>query len=314
MIWKIGLFLIRRLFIAILAVFALASATFFLTRLIPGDPFAEEQTMLPETLAALRHHYGLDDPLFVQYIRYLKGIATLDLGPSLKYPSETVNQIIINGFPLSATLGLEALLLAIPLGLLLGSFAARYSRGWANVGAVSITVFGVSVPSFVLATSLQFLFAIYFPLFPVARWGSFWHTVLPATALAIGPACFIGRLLRASMLEVFSMQYIQTARMKGLPESKILCIHVWKNAILPVISYLGPVTTNVLVGSFIVERVFGIPGLGQWFVNSVINRDYPVIGGLTLLYSALLIAVHTAIDLLVALLHPSTAQTMRGEA
>ena len=303
-------FLIRRFLLALCAIFIVATVTFFLMKSIPGDPFAEEMQMSSkESMQALRKHYGLDDPLSVQYVRYIKQIFSLDFGTSLKNQSQKVTTIIKNGFPISAMIGVEALLLAIPLGLLFGTFAALYAKGWPNMACVTLSILGVSIPSFVLASSLQFLFAIYIPIFPVARHGTFMHTVLPAIALAMGPACFIARLLRANMLEILNQQYIQTARLKGLANTRIMFVHVWKNAILPIVAYLGPVSANVLVGSFVVERIFGIPGLGQWFVNGVINRDYPVIGGLTLFYSILLIGINTGIDLLTAFLNP-TAQTL----
>ncbi len=300
-------FLLRRFWISVITLFAIASATFLLMHLVPGDPFAEESISAPkETLTALRHYYGLEDPLHLQYSRYILQVFTFDFGPSLKYPSQTVTQIIFGGLPISATLGLEALFFALPCGVLFGALSALNSRGYSNVFFTSGAVLGVSVPTFVLAAGLQFLFAFYFPLFPVARWGTFAHTILPALALAIGPCCYVARLLRVNMLEVFTKEYVQVARLKGLKEERVIFIHVLKNAIIPILSYLGPVTTNVLVGSFAVERVFGIPGLGLWFVNSVINRDFPVIGGLTIFYSMLLIFNHTVIDLLSALLNPES--------
>lgn len=300
-------FLLRRLCLAIITVFIVASATFILMKSIPGDPFAEEmQTASKESIAALRRHYGLDDPLDEQYIRYLKQICVLQFGPSLKTPSQTVNQIIIGAFPISAAIGLFALAIAIPCGMILGSYAAITKRSWSKWLSFSLTIFGVSLPSFVIASTLQFLFALYFPLFPVARWGTFSHAVLPALSLAIGPCCFIARLLRANILEVLESQYVQTARLKGLSEFRIMTVHVWKNSIIPIVSYLGPVTANILVGSFVVEYVFGIPGLGQWFVNGIINRDYPVVGGLTLFYSILLISINTSIDIFTAFLNPGT--------
>ena len=305
MLKAIGNFLLRRFWVSLLTLFAIASATFLLMHLIPGDPFAEEAINAPpETLKAIRRFYGLEDPLHLQYARYLLQVITFDFGPSLKYPSQTVNQIIFGGLPISMTLGIEALLFAIPFGILFGALSALNSRGYSNVAMTSLAVLGVSIPTFVLAAGLQFLFAFHYPLFPVARWGTFSHTILPALSLAIGPACYIARLLRVNMLEVFNKEYVQVARLKGLTEKRIVFVHVLKNAIIPILSYLGPVTTNVLVGSFAVERVFGIPGLGLWFVNSVINRDFPVIGGLTIFYSILLIFNHTVIDLLQGLLNP----------
>lgn len=300
----ITLFLFRRFLLAIVTIFLVASASFFLMRAIPGDPFSDEQSTSEASITAMRSYYGLNDPLHTQYLRYIGQIFRFDFGPSLKYPSQTVNQIISGGFPISAMIGAEALIIAIPLGMLLGSLAALYNRGFSGAGLASLSIFGVSVPSFVLATSFQFLFAIYFPLFPVARFGTFSHSVLPAFSLAVGPACYIARLLRASILDVQNLPYIQTARLKGLSESRIMITHVWKNALIPILAYLGPVTTNILVGSFVVERIFGIPGLGQWFVNGVINRDYPVIGGLTVFYSMLLLCIHSGIDIITSFFNP----------
>lgn len=312
---EIASFLLKRIALSLITVLAVATATFFLMKSIPGDPFAEEmQTCSKTSIDALRRQHGLDDPLHTQYIRYVKQIFSLDFGRSLKYPSQTVNQIILGGFPISATIGLQALLLAIPIGIVLGSLAALSKNRSGDISWLTVTIFGVSVPSFVIATSIQFLFAIYLPLFPVARWGTFSHTVLPTIALAIGPCCFIARLLRANILEVLNAQYVQTARLKGLSQMRLIGVHVLKNAIIPIISYLGPVTTNVLVGSFVVERVFGIPGLGQWFVNGIINRDYPVIGGLTLFYSMLLISIHTVIDLITAMLNPAAKALSKKSA
>lgn len=298
------LFLLRRLLFAALTIFIIASVTFILMKCTPGDPFMDEQNMPKECLLALRTYYGLEDPLLVQYTRYIREIFTFDFGPSLKYPSQSVNQIIKEGFPVSCTLGLLALTIAIPCGMILGSLAAFKKDRAIDYTAHAFCVFGLSIPSFVMAATLQYLFAIAIPLFPVARWGSFLHMPLPAIALSIGPMCMIMKLFRTSILDVLQQQYIHTAKVKGLSNVRIIAIHVWKNAALSIITYLGPVTANILVGSFIVERVFGIPGLGQWFVTGVLNRDYSVIGGLTIFYSIILLAVHTVIDFILRLLDP----------
>lgn len=301
---NILLFLVKRLTLSLLAIFIIATCTFVLMKSVPGDPFQDEQGMPQESLAAIRKYYGLEDSLFDQYKKYVISIFSLNFGPSLKYPSQSVNEIILQGFPISCTLGFLALCLAIPAGLLFGTIAAVYKHTIVDTALHAGCVLGLSIPSFVLAALIQFLFAILIPLFPVARWGSPAQAVLPAIALSIGPACMITKLIRASVLDVLQQQYIHTARAKGLSLSRIFFIHVWKNALLPILSYLGPVTANVLVGSFIVERVFGIPGLGQWFVTGVLNRDYSVIGGLTVFYSTILLMVHTMIDLSYALLDP----------
>lgn len=259
----------------------------------------------------LRSYYGLDDPISVQYMRYIKSVFSFDFGPSLKYPSRSVTDIIIDGFPISALIGFEALFFALPIGMLFGSLAAIYHHKIQDTCIGLGAAIGVSIPSFVMATGLQFLFAIVFPIFPIARWGTSMHTILPALSLSIGPACIIARLLRASTLEVLHKQYIHTAYCKGLSQIRVLRSHVWKNSILPILSYLGPLTTNVLLGSFIVEKVFAIPGLGQWFVNGVLNRDYPVIGGLTLFYSMVLLCNHTVIDFLLTVVDPRIQEETR---
>lgn len=301
---NISLFLLKRLLVSCGTIFLIATATFALMKLAPGDPFMDDQGMPEEARMVLRRHYGLEDPLMTQYFRYVSSIFTFDFGPSLKYPSQSVNEIIKDGFPVSCTLGFLALTLAIPTGLILGTAAALKKNCSVDIACHALTVIGLSVPSFVFAACLQFFFAIWIPIFPVARWGDLMHAVLPSIALAAGPTCMILKLFRASILDVIQTQYIHTARVKGLSTPRILFIHVWKNAALPVITYLGPVTANILVGSFIVERVFGIPGLGQWFVNGVLNRDYAVIGGLTVFYSIVLLSIHTFIDMMYALFDP----------
>lgn len=265
--------------------------------IVPGDPFQEEQGVPEEVMVAIRHKWGLDRSLPVQYLCYLTQLLQGDLGNSMRYPSETVFGIISNGLPISIYLGCQALLIAVPLGILLGSLSARHANRRFDIAATIASTLGVSVPSFVVAAILQLCFSLYLPLFPVARWGTFSHTILPSLALALGPTCGITRMMRASVLDTLTKDYVIIARMKGLPEWRVLLFHVIPNAILPIIHYLGPTTANLLVGSFVVERVFGIPGLGQWFVNGVMTRDYPVIGGLTLFYSIILFSVHSAIDL-----------------
>ena len=301
---KVFIFLLRRFLFSALTIFVIATLTFLLMKAAPGDPFMDDQGMPEECLLALRTFYGLEQPLHVQYMRYISEIFTFDFGPSLKYPAQSVNQIIRDGFPVSCTLGLLALCIAIPLGMIVGTIAALKRNSFFDMVSHAFCVLGLSIPSFVLASSLQFIFAICLSFFPVARWGTVMHMPLPALALAIGPSCMIIKLFRASILEVLQQQYIHTARVKGLSGSRILILHIWKNAALPIITYLGPVSANILVGSFIVERVFGIPGLGQWFVNGVLNRDYSVIGGLTIFYSIILLGIHTIIDLLYACLDP----------
>jgi oligopeptide transport system permease protein len=287
-----------------MSLFVVVTLTFFLTHVIPGDPFTDEEAIPEEILKALYHHYGLDKPLYVQFGTYLGNLLQGDLGPSFKYQGRMVNEIIGEGFPISLTLGMEALLIAISGGIVLGSFAAFKRGRWHDQSAMLMAVLGISVPSFILATILQYLFAMQLDWFPVARWGSFAQSVLPALALSALPMAMIARLTRASMVEVLEQDYILTAKSKGLSSVQIIFKHALRNALLPVVTYLGPLTANVLTGSFVVEKIFGIPGLGQWFVMSVANRDYTLIMSLTIFYSAVLMVCVFIVDCVYSLLDP----------
>jgi len=297
-------YLVKKALILIASLFVIASLTFFLMQAIPGDPFTQEQAIPEEILKAMYKHYGLDQPWYVQYGKYLKGIITWDLGPSFKYQGRTVNQIIQEGFPVSLTLGLEALFIAIICGVALGSIASLKHLRWQDHLTMTVAVLGISVPSFILATFLQYILAMKLDLLPVARWGSFSQSIMPALALAALPLAFIARLTRANMVEILQQDYIQTAKSKGLNNFQIICKHALRNALLPVITYLGPLTAAVLTGSFAVEKIFGIPGLGQWFVMSITNRDYTVIMGTTIFYSALLMLSVFFVDILYCLIDP----------
>lgn len=288
----------------IMALFVVVSATFFLMKAIPGDPFMQEQAIPQEILDALRNHYHLNDPWYSQYGQYLKSVATWNLGPSFKYKARTVNEIIARGFPVSAILGLEALFIALGFGTLLGVIAALKQHKWQDYMAMIIAVIGLSVPSFVLASFLQYIFSIKLGLLPVARWGTFAHTILPALSLAGLPMAFIARLTRSSMLEVLRNEYIKTARAKGLGYFRVVIRHCLRNAFLPVLTYLGPLLANILIGSFVVEKIFGIPGLGQWFVTAISNRDYTVIMGMTVFYSIILLITVFLVDVAYTLLDP----------
>ena len=297
-------FLVKKGCILLTSLLVVATLTFFLMHVIPGDPFVQERAVPEEILKALHKHYGLDEPLYVQYGRYLKGLLTFDLGPSFKYQGRTVNEIISEGFPVSLILGTEALLVALGAGLILGVVAALRHLRWQDHLAMVTSVIGISVPSFILATFLQYLLAMKLDCFPVARWGSFSQTILPALSLSALPMAFIARLTRASMVEVLQEDYIKTAKCKGLNNAQIIWRHVMRNAILPVVTYLGPLMASVFTGSFAVEKIFGIPGLGQWFVMCITNRDYTVIMGTTVFYSALLMLSVFIVDVLYCYIDP----------
>ena len=282
----------------------MVTLTFILMKSIPGDPFMEEQAIPEEIKQSLFAHYGLDQPFHIQYLQYLKGVVTWDLGPSFKYEGRTVNDIINDGFFVSASLGALALIIALFWGVLWGSIAAFFRGKWQDHTSMTIAVLGMSMPSFLMATILQYGFAIKLGILPIARWGSFEHMILPAIALSAFPSAFIARLTRASMVEVLEKDYILTARSKGLSNFKIWKNHILKNSLLPVVSYMGTLVTNVLTGSFVVEKIFGIPGLGSWFVNSITNRDYTIILGLAIFYSLILMAVIFIVDVLYFFIDP----------
>ena len=294
---KKGVILLSSLFLVI-------ALTFVLMHAIPGDPFVQDKAIPEEILKALHAHYGLDQPLYVQFGKYLDGLLHFELGPSFKYEGRTVNSIIADGFPVSFCLGMQALVIAVFGGITLGAIASLNHLRWQDHITMLIAVIGISVPSFILASFLQYIFAMKLSLLPVARWGSFAQTIMPSIALAALPTAFIARLTRANMVEVLEQDYIQTAKSKGLNPFQIVMRHVLRNALLPVITYLGPLTASVMTGSFAIEKIFGIPGLGTWFVTSITNRDYTVIMGTTLFYSAILLLCVFCVDVLCCLVDP----------
>ncbi|MFO1444792.1 ABC transporter permease [Bacillus sp. Bva_UNVM-123] len=294
----------KRLLFMLITLWLIITATFFFMRIAPGNPFTSEKKMPPEIEANLNAHFGLDQPWYVQYGEYLVRIVNWDFGPSFKYKAQTVNDLINEGFPVSFVLGMEAIFLAVSIGVLLGIIAALKHNKWQDYSAMIFAVLGISVPSFIMASVLQYIFAIKLGIFPVARWESFMHTVLPAVALASTPMAFIARLTRSSMLEVLNNDYIRTAKAKGLSQGVITVRHAIRNALLPVVTYMGPLTAGILTGSFIIERIFGIPGLGAHFVTSIGNRDYTVIMGVTVFYSILLLLSILLVDIAYGIIDP----------
>lgn len=297
-------YLIRKFLAFSCSLFVIASLTFFLMKMVPGDPFSDEQALRHDMHEALRQQYGLHEPWYIQYGNYLANLAQGKLGYSFKYPGRSVNNIIQEGFANSAWLGLQAFSMALVFGISLGTFSALHSHRWQDRCILILTTAGIAIPSFIVAALLQYALAIYFPLFPLARWGTFTQTILPSLALSAAPMAFITRMTRGGLLEVLQTDYIKLARAKGLPLTFWLRRHALRNALLPVLSYLGPLLANVLVGSFVIEKIFSIPGLGQWFINSVANRDYPLIMGLTLFYSVLLLGAVFFVDLLYGIWDP----------
>lgn len=303
----------QRLVMMVITLWVVITLTFFLMHAIPGDPFSKEGTQPEAVKENLNKYYGLDKPLSEQYFIYLNNLLHGDLGPSFTSKTRTVNDIIADTFPVSARLGAQALLIALVFGLILGTLAALKHNTAIDYTAMVIAILGVSIPSMVLAPLLIKVFAVELGWFPIARWGTFSHTVLPSIALGMHSMAFIARLMRSSMLEVLSQDYIRTARAKGLNSFQVVSRHGIRNAILPIITILGPLSAAILTGSFVVEQVFGIPGLGKYFVTSVNNRDYSLIMGVTIFYSVILITLNFIVDLAYGLIDPRIKLGAGGE-
>ncbi len=297
-------FLVKKFTILIFSLWCVVTGTFFLMHAVPGDPFIGDRIIPEEVMRSLYAQYGLDQPLWVQYGKYLNQVLHGNLGISMVYPGRSVNQFIAEGLPISAWIGMQALLLAVPSGILLGTWAALRRAQWQDTFAMVLSTLFLSVPNFVLSSLLQYVFAVKLQWLPVARFHSFAHTILPTIALAAMPTAYIARLTRSNMVEVLQHDYIRTALAKGLPLFRVALVHGLRNAILPVIAYLGPVIAWILTGSFMIEKIFAIPGLGQWMIHSINGRDYPMIMGLTIFFSTFLMIMTFLVDVVYALLDP----------
>lgn len=297
-------YMANRIVSSLIVLLAIITITFILMHAIPGGPFTSEKNLPAAVLKNIEEHYRLNDPLWKQYADYLTSLVHLDLGPSFKYAGRSVNDIIRESFPVSLELGMTSIILAVLAGIPAGAVAALKQNKWQDYAAMLVATAGVSVPSFVLAAVLVYVFAIRLGFLPAALWEGPEYLIMPALALSAYPMAFIARLTRSSMLEVLAQDYIKTARAKGLPPRIILCRHALKNALIPVITYTGPMAASILTGSFIIENIFAIPGLGKHFVTSIYNRDYTVILGVTVFYSILVIGLNLLVDLLYPFLDP----------
>jgi oligopeptide transport system permease protein len=299
-------YFLTRLAGAVPTLFIIITITFFLMRAAPGGPFDQEQALAPEIKANLERAYGLDQPVFTQYGRYLKSLLHGDFGPSFKYKDFTVTELIGLGFPVTLQLGITAIALALLLGVPLGTFAALHHNSAADTATMSLVVTGIAIPSFVVLPFLGLLFGVYLHWLPVAGWqsGSLRHLALPVIALALPPLAYIARLTRGSMLEVLRSHYVRTAFAKGLPLRSVIFRHALRPALAPVASYLVPAVASILTGSLVVETIAGLPGIGRYLVQGAINRDYTLVLGMVIIYSALLILMGLLVDLLYAWLDP----------
>ena len=301
---RLFLYVLGRVLEALITLFVVASITFVLLRLLPGGPFDQEKSLPPEVQANISAKYHLDKPLYWQYGHYLKGLLRGYLGESYKYTDRNISDILKDSLPVSIQLGLYALILAFALGIPLGVFSAQRVNRPPDRIAMILSISGVSLPSFVIAPLFILFFAFQLGWLEAALWEGTLFYILPAVVLGIRPAGVIARLTRSSVLDVIKSDYVRTARAKGLDETSLFYKHILKNAFLPVLTFSAPLTAGILTGSFIIEKIFAIPGLGQHFVTSVSNRDYPLILGSLLVYSFLLILFNMIVDLLYASFDP----------
>lgn len=297
-------YLFRRLGGAIPTLFIITAASFFMMRLAPGGPFARERVVPPEVEANLMKAYHLDEPLWQQFVRYLNGLLHGDFGPSFKYKDFSVADLIFGGFPVSLQLGGIAIVLALGIGLTLGILAALRQNSWVDYSTMSVSMVGIAVPNFVVAPILTLVIGLQLQMLPVGGWGRTAHYVLPVIALCLPQIAAIARLTRASMIEVLGSNFVRTARAKGLPARLTITRHAIRAAILPVVSYLGPAIANIITGSVVVEQIFSIPGIGRYFVQASLNRDYTLVMGVTVFYGALIIVCNLIADLLYGVLDP----------
>lgn len=295
---------LQRIMYMIITLFIIASATFFLMKLLPGTPLSNPDKLTEEQKEIVMEQYGLNDPIAVQYARYMGGLVTGDLGTSFKYDNRPVTQMIGDRIGPSAQLGFQALVLGVLTGLLLGIIAALRNNTWVDYTATVFSVIGMSVPSFVFGALLSYYVGVKLQWLPPALWDGPLYTILPTIALSVGVTASIARFTRSELLEVLSSEYIVTAQAKGLSQSVIMWKHALRNALIPVITILGPMAVNLMTGTLVIEQIFAIPGLGSQFVNSIMTNDYSLIMGITLFYSALLIFIIFIVDILYGIIDP----------
>ncbi len=332
-----GRYIVRRFLWMLVVLFAVSVITFVLMRMVPGGPFNTERDVPAPIIANMERRYNLDAPLWEQYVDYMRGIAIpvitppgwrrtviedylinieipgaepgvglrwMNFGPSLVRRSQTVTSIISDSLPVSVKLGTAALIVGVAIGLPLGILAALRRNTFWDYAGMSIAIIGVSVPAIILGPVMQYVLGVNMGLLPVAGWGTFAHVIMPAFALGFAQSALVARLTRASLLQVLSEDYIRTARAKGLPERRVTIVHAMRNALIPVVTVIGPLAAVLLTGTFVVELIFGIPGLGKFFVTSITNRDYMMIMGTVLLYAFFLVFANLVVDILYAWIDP----------
>lgn len=306
-------FIIKRLLQAIPVLFVVATVTFFMVRAAPGGPFDKDRSIPPEVMTQLNKRYHLDDPLWKQYVDYMSNLVQGDFGPSFKYASHSVTELIAAGLPATLELSLYAILFALVVGLPIGILAALKRNTLLDYIPMSTAMIGICMPTFVLGPILLLIFGIWLGWLPVAGWGQIsGDKILPSITLGSVYAAYIARICRGGMLEIFSQDYIRTARAKGLSTMRIVVVHALRGGISPVVSFLGPAIAGLLAGSFVVESIFQIPGLGRFYVMAAFNRDYTMILGLTIFFAFLIILFNLIADILLVWLNPKIRQEIGG--
>jgi len=297
-------YILRRLGYMALTLFLIATLTFFLMKMLPGTPLKMDDKLTEEQKEIVLEKYGLNDPLPVQYVRYMGNLLQGDLGTSFKFDNTPVTKLLMDRIGPSVILGLQAIVLGTLIGVLLGLTAAIFHNGFLDYTSTIISVLGTSIPSFVFAGLLQYVFAVKYEILPVALWGEFKHTILPTIALAISPMATAARFVRTEMVEVMNSNYITTARAKGVSRPAIVFKHGLRNALIPLITVIGPMAIGLMTGSMVIEQIFAIPGIGEQFVTSVTVNDYATIMGTTLLYAFGFVAIILVIDILYGIIDP----------
>jgi len=297
-------FLLRRLLHGLAVLWVVVTLTFILMHVTPGGPFDRERRLPPEVLANIAAKYHLDEPLLKQYARYLQAILRGDLGPSYKYIDRNVSDIVIDTLPVSALLGILALLFALAFSFPVGIGAAYYHNSWIDRWCLLFATLGISLPHFILGALLIWLFSLQLGWFQAGRWENLASVVLPTITLGAAPAAYLSYLLRSTLLETLGEDFIRTARAKGLKEIAVLLKHALNNSLIPTLTVLGPLAAALITGSFVVEYIFALPGMGRFFITAVTDRDYPLIMGVTLVYTVLLVCANLAVDLLYSFVDP----------
>jgi oligopeptide transport system permease protein len=299
-------YLVRRLMISVPTLLIIVTIAFFMMRVAPGGPFDQERALPPEIERNMLAAYNLNAPLVVQYWDYLAGVVQGDFGPSFKYRDFTVAELLLSGFPASLRVGGIAIALAVVIGITLGTIAALRQNSGVDYAVMATAMTGITIPNFVMAPLLTLLLGVYLGWLPVAGWGggAMRFLILPVIALALPQIAYIARLTRGSMIETLNADFVRTARAKGLRERIVVARHALKGALLPVISYLGPATAQIMTGSVVIESIFGIPGIGRYFVQGALNRDYTLVMGTVIVYGVLIILLNLVVDLVYGLLDP----------